>query len=64
MCTILRNQQQKLTPLPELKENLKKYDYPVIIITHGIKKPLENPQNVRTTPLKNTFEDTTRVSAF
>ena len=26
--------------------------------------PLENPQNVRTTPLKNTFEDTTRVSAF
>ena len=65
MCTILRNQQQKLTPLPELKENLKKYDYPVIIITHGIKKPQENPQNeLRKPKEKQTDEVLPFISTF
>ena len=31
--------------MSELKEKLKKYDYPVNIITNGIKKALEIPQN-------------------
>ena len=37
ICTIVENQQQKLRYLSKLKENLKKYDYPVNIITNGIK---------------------------
>ena len=42
----MENQQQKLRHLSELKENLeKKYDYPVNIITNGIKKALKIPQN-------------------
>ena len=41
----MENQQQKLRHLSELKEKLKKYDYPVNIITNGIKKALEIPQN-------------------
>ena len=41
----MENQQQKLRHLSELKEKLKKYDYPVNIITNGIKKSLEIPQN-------------------
>ena len=46
ICTIVENQQQKLRHLSELKENLeKKYDYPVNIITNGIKKALKIPQN-------------------
>ena len=39
ICTLVQNQQQKLENLSELKKNLKIYDYPVIIITVGIKKP-------------------------
>ena len=45
ICTIVENQQQKLRHLSELKKNLKKYHYPVNIITNGIKKALEIPQN-------------------
>ena len=41
----MENQQQKLRPLSELKEKMKKYDYPVNIVTNGIKKSLEIPQN-------------------
>ena len=41
----MENQQQKLRHLSELKEKLKKYDYSVNIITNGIKKSLEIPQN-------------------
>ena len=31
--------------LSELKGNLKKYDYPINVITNGITKALEIPQN-------------------
>ena len=41
ICTIVENQQQKLRHLSEVKEKLKKYDYPINIITNGIKKDLE-----------------------
>ena len=41
----MENQQQKLRHLSELKEKMKKYDYPVNIVTNGIKKSLEIPQN-------------------
>ena len=45
ICTTVENQQHKLNHLSELKKNLKKYDYPVNVITNGIKKALEIPQN-------------------
>ena len=45
ICTIVENQQQKLRHLSELKEKLEKYDYLVNIITSGVKKALEIPQN-------------------
>ena len=45
ICTIVENKQQKLRHLSELKQNLKKYDCPVNIITNGTKKALEIPQN-------------------
>ena len=45
ICTITENQQQKLRHLSLLKENLKKYDYSVNIMTNVIKKALEIPQN-------------------
>ena len=45
ICTIVVNKQQELRQLSELKENLKKHDYPVNIITNGIKKALEIPQD-------------------
>ena len=41
----MKNQQHKLRHLSELEENLKKYDYPVNIITNGIKKSLKISQN-------------------
>ena len=41
ICTAVENQQQKLKHQSELNENLKKCEYPVNIITSGIKKPLE-----------------------
>lgn len=41
----MKNQQHKLRHLSELEENLKKYDYPVNIITNRIKTDQENPQN-------------------
>ena len=44
ICTIVENQQRKLENLSKLKEILKKYDYPVYIITNGIKKPLKIQQ--------------------
>ena len=44
ICTIVENQQKKLENLSKLKEILKKYDYPVYIITNGIKKPLKIQQ--------------------
>ena len=44
ICTIVENQQQKLRHLSEVKEKLKKYDYPINIITNGIKKALEISQ--------------------
>ena len=50
ICTIVGNQQQKLRHLSELKENLKKYDYPDNIITNCIKKALEIPQNELSKP--------------
>ena len=45
ICTIMGNQQQKLRHLSKLKENLKKYDYPVSIIKNGFKKALKIPKN-------------------
>ena len=45
ICTIVVNKQQELRQLSELKENLKKHDYSVNIITNGIKKALEIPQD-------------------
>ena len=45
ICTIVENQQKKLRHLSELKENLNKHDYPVKIITNGIKKALEISRN-------------------
>ena len=42
---MVENQEKKLRHLLELKENLKKYDYPVNINTNGTKKAPEIPQN-------------------
>ena len=42
---MVENQEKKLRHLSELKENLKKYDYPVNINTNGTKKAPEIPQN-------------------
>ena len=42
ICTIVENQQKKLEHLSKSKEILKKYDYPVYIITNRIK---ETPKN-------------------
>ena len=39
------NQQQKFKHPSELKKNLKKYDYPVNMITNCTKKALKIPQN-------------------
>ena len=43
ICTIVKNRQQKLKHLSELKQNLKIYHYPDTIITNGVKKALEIP---------------------
>ena len=66
ICTIVENQQKKLEYLSKLKEILKKYDYPVYIITNGIKKTLKIQQNklrepretqtVETLPFISTFD--------
>ena len=65
ICTIAENQQQKLRHLSELQENLKKYDYPVNIITNGIKKALGTPQNeLRKPKVKQTYEDLPFTSTF
>ena len=64
ICTIVENRQQKLIHLSELKENLKKYDYPVNIIS-GIKKALKIPQNdLRKPKEKQTDEVLPSISTF
>ena len=57
ICTIVENQQQKLRHLSQLKESLEKYDYPINIITSGIKKPLEIPQNELRKPKEEQKDD-------
>ena len=55
----------KLRHLSESKENLKKYDYPVNIITNGIKKSLEIPQKeLRKSKEKQTDEVLPFISTF
>ena len=65
ICTTVENQQQKLKNLSELKENLKKHDYPVNIITNDINKTLEIPQDVLREPrVKQADEVLPFISTF
>ena len=65
ICTTVENQQQKFKNLSELKENLKKHDYPVNIITNDINKTLEIPQDVLREPrVKQTDEVLPFISTF
>ena len=65
ICTIVVNKQQELRHLSELKENLKKHDYPVNIITNGIKKALEIPQDELTKlKEKQIYETLSFISTF
>ena len=65
ICNIVENQQQNLKHLSELQENLIKYDYPVNIITNGIKKALKIPQNELIKPNeKQTDEVLPFISTF
>ena len=54
-----------LRHLSELTENLKKYEYPINIITNGIKKALKIPQNeLRKPKEKQTDEVLSFISTF
>ena len=65
ICTIVVNKQQELRQLSELKENLKKHDYPDNIITNGIKKVLETPQDELTKlKEKQIYEVLSFISTF
>ena len=64
ICTIVENQQRKLRHQSELKETLQEYDYPNII-TNGIKKALEIPQNeIKKPKEKQTDEFLPFISTF